>query len=376
MVSTKLPSATRLDNINLINKERDSEPETSVLLSLPSKKVFEPAENFSKFQKDKSNHHKMTHLEPHAVRRAQILQKYPQITKLFKKDPYTILWVFFIHFIQLYFCLLIKHYNFSLWKTLILALTIGAIFNHSLFVLIHDITHFNCFKTQTQNKIWAIFANLPQIIPSAIGFGRYHKDHHSFLGDAKYDPDIPTIFEINFFNTWYKKLFYVVFMPAFYGLRPYFKTPKKPSGFELINTLCCVIYGFLIFYFFGMQSFTYLFSSTWFGLSIHPVGAHVMAEHYEFCKGQDTYSYYGILNYLNFNMGYHIEHHDFPNIPWSKLPLVRKIAPEFYDNLPSINSYSKVVLKYIFDSSIGPWSRISIDSYSKIMDDDYDNKNI
>ena len=57
-------------------------------------------------------------------------------------------------------------------------------------------------------------------------------------------------------------------------------------------------------------------------------------------------------------------------VPWSKLPLVRKIAPEFYENLPTIGSYVKVVFKYVFDCNIGPWSRISIDSYSKIMEED------
>lgn len=341
--------------------------EESVLLELPTQKVNLPAEECSDFIKDKTAHHKMTHLEPHAVRRAKILAKYPQIAKLFKKDPYTILWVFFIHLAQIYFCSLISYFDFSYKQTFLLAFLIGAVLNHALFVLIHDITHFNCFKTQMQNKIWAIFANLPQIIPSAIGFGRYHKDHHSFLGDAKHDPDIPTVWEINFFNSWYKKLLFVVIMPVFYGLRPYFKTPKKPSNFEFVNIAACLIYAFLIFSVFGFKALLYLIASTWFGLSVHPVGAHVMAEHYEFYSGQDTYSYYGILNYFNFNMGYHIEHHDFPNIPWSKLPLVKKIAPDFYDNLPTISSYNKVVFKYIFDCTMGPWSRISIDSYSNIM---------
>jgi len=363
---------SNITNTPIANQEKQ---ESSILLEIPAKRESAPAEDFSDFTKDKTSHHKMTHMEPHAERRAQILAKHPQITKLFKKDPYTILWVFFIHFVQIYFCLLIKHYDFSCLSVFLLALFIGPIFNHALFVLIHDITHFNCFKTQTQNNLWAIFANLPQIIPSAISFGRYHKDHHSFLGDAMYDPDIPTIWEINFFNTWFKKLLFVIFMPIFYAFRPYFKTPKKLSNFEIFNIFACFVYALIIFSVFGIKALIYLFASTWFGLSLHPVGAHVMAEHYEFYKGQDTFSYYGALNYLNFNMGYHVEHHDFPNIPWSRLPLVRKIAPEFYENLPTISSYLKVVFKYVFDRNIGPWSRISIDSYSKIMDQENVQKN-
>ena len=60
----------------------------------------------------------------------------------------------------------------------------------------------------------------------------------------------------------------------------------------------------------------------------------------------------------NWNVGYHNEHHDFPKIPWSRLSKVKKIAPEFYDNLPSYNSYLWVMWKYITDPTVGPWSRV------------------
>jgi sphingolipid delta-4 desaturase len=339
----------------------------SILLEMPDKKTEQPATSFSSFDKDKTNFHKMDHIEPHSVRREQILTKYPEIKKLFKKEPKTILWVFYIHLIQFYMCYMIYYYNFDWNKIPFLAYGIGAALNHGLFVLIHDITHFNVSKSEKNNKLLAIFANLPQIIPSAIGFGRYHKDHHSFMGDQIHDPDIPTMWEIQFFNTFYKKLIYMLFMPLFYGLRPYFKAPKKPSNFEILNSISCFIYGFSIGYFLGMKAFIYLLLSTYFGLSIHPTSAHVLAEHYEFVKGQDTYSYYGWINYFNFNMGYHVEHHDFPNIPWNKLPEVRKIAPDFYENLPVIDSYFVVMYKYIFDSETGPWSRVTINSYENIM---------
>lgn len=31
-------------------------------------------------------------------------------------------------------------------------------------------------------------------IPSALSFGRYHSDHHNFMGEVDKDPDLPTYF--------------------------------------------------------------------------------------------------------------------------------------------------------------------------------------
>ena len=43
-----------------------------------------------------------------------------------------------------------------------------------------------------------------------------------------------------------------------------------------------------------------------------------------------TYSSYGLWNYLLFNTGYHNEHHTFANVPWNRLPKLRRLAPETF----------------------------------------------
>ena len=98
-----------------------------------------------------------------------------------------------------------------------------------------------------------------------------------------------------------------------------------------------------IVWFFGWLPVAYLFLSTAFALGVHPVGARWIQEHYVFREGQETYSYYGPLNKLSFNMGYHNEHHDFPQVPWSRLPKVRALAPEFYDHLYYHRSWTKLL---------------------------------
>jgi sphingolipid delta-4 desaturase len=44
-----------------------------------------------------------------------------------------------------------------------------------------------------------------------------------------------------------------------------------------------------------------------------------------------TYSDYRFTNLLFFNTGYHNEHHTFPNIPWSRLPALRALAPDVFN---------------------------------------------
>ena len=71
-----------------------------------------------------------------------------------------------------------------------------------------------------------------------------------------------------------------------------------------------------------------------------------------------TYSYYGPLNMLCFNVGYHNEHHDFPNIPWSRLPKLREFAPEYYNNLPFHRSWPLVIWKFITDPNVSTFNRV------------------
>jgi sphingolipid delta-4 desaturase len=126
----------------------------------------------------------------------------------------------------------------------------------------------------------------------------------------------------------------------------------------------------------------------------------------------ETFSYYGSLNLICWNVGYHNEHHDFPRVPGWKLPLgiflyfffcfplisfstsfslrfsfllyivmffllVKAIAPEFYDNLPSHKSWTYVLYRFVTDPSISLYSRVLRDKGLKeAPDDNYDNSNV
>jgi sphingolipid delta-4 desaturase len=251
----------------------------------------------------------------------------------------------------------VKNLSFGWW----LAATyfIGSYMNHALYVLMHDLIHFTMFESRDVNLLGAIVANLAQGLPSAISFGRFHRDHHAYLSVPMIDPDIPAPWEVKMFKYSYTKVLFIMILPFLYLGRPMFMHPKKISFYEALNWVVCISFNTFVYRQFGLQSVLYLIVGSLMGLSINPCGTHLLAEHFEYVKGQETFSYYGPLNYINLNMGLHVEHHDFPMMPWHRLSKLRKIAPEFYEKIPSHSSYLGVWIRFIFDDTMGAPCRIS-----------------
>jgi len=79
----------------------------------------------------------------------------------------------------------------------------------------------------------------------------------------------------------------------------------------------------------GAKPIGFLFLSSILVISLHPVGGRWIQEHYlTFPGDRETFSYYGPLNPVAFNVGYHNEHHDLMRVPWSRLPALRRMASE------------------------------------------------
>jgi hypothetical protein len=125
-----------------------------------------------------------------------------------------------------------------------------------------------------------------------------------------------------------------------------------------INLVCAVAYDVAIVYFCGSPGFLYLVFAFFFSIGLHPVGARWVQEHYTYDFDQETFSYYGPINRLALNMGYHNEHHDLPSIPWNNLPKLRAMAPEFYNNLKYHSSWSRLLLQFVFDRRYSLYSRV------------------
>jgi sphingolipid delta-4 desaturase len=301
--------------------------------------------------------------EPHASRRKLILAKYPEIKKLYGYDPNFRYVVLLLVSIQLTMAYYMRSCNG--WVFFLGAYVVGGTCNHMLLLSMHELCHNLGFKKMIHNRIFSLFANLPVGVPSAISFKRYHMDHHRYQGEDKIDVDIPTAVEGRIFQGTFMKLIFVLCQIIFYALRPLIVAPKKPGLWEAANAAICLVFNAIIAYTMGPWALAYLLLSTVLGAGLHPVAGHFIAEHYVFDKGIETYSYYGPLNFFAFNVGYHNEHHDFPSVPGCRLPQVRRIAAEFYDDLPQCKSWVGVLYNYITDPEITAFSRVKRNTLSK-----------
>ncbi|CAF0945653.1 unnamed protein product [Rotaria sordida] len=296
--------------------------------------------------------------EPHATRRKEMLKKYPEIKQLMGHNWRMAIQVVISVFIQIIVAILLRD---SSWlKLIFIGYIVGGTINHTLSLALHELTHNLAFGHARPycNRLLGFFANLPLGVPASITFKKYHLDHHRFQGDEMYDTDIPTYLEVYLFSSRIGKFFFLLIMPFIYTLRPVFIFPKPIHILEIINLIIILIFDGIMFYFFGYKTTAYFILSTILGLSIHPISGHFIAEHYVFKQGYETYSYYGPLNAITYNVGYHNEHHDFPYIPGRNLPKIRKIAPEYYDNLPCYTSWTKVLYDFVMNDNVGPWARV------------------
>jgi sphingolipid delta-4 desaturase len=187
---------------------------------------------------------------------------------------------------------------------------------------------------------------------------RYHIEHHKHLGEDGIDTDLPTRAELLLLNNVFGKVFFATFQILFYALRPGFVRTQTPTLWHGINLLVEISFDVLLVRTCGWTPFIYLIMSSFFAGSLHPLAGHFIAEHYLWDGlPQETYSYYGPLNVLAYNVGFHNEHHDFPSVPWTKLPALRKLAPEYYDALPAHPSWPMVLVNFIFDKEAGIYAR-------------------
>jgi len=187
-------------------------------------------------------------------------------------------------------------------------------------------------------------------------FRRHHMMHHNHIGVIGVDNDLPKKIEQQAIsNRPLRKLLWLFFYPVLGGsLRGYVGAPDR---WEITGSLVVIAFDVLVYLAMGPAAFAYLAASAFLSGGLHPVAAHFIHEHYLWDERQETYSYYGPLNHVTENMGYHVEHHDFFDVPGSRLPELSRMAREYYEPLVSHRSWTGVLCTFITSPRLSHYSR-------------------
>jgi sphingolipid 4-desaturase/C4-monooxygenase len=297
--------------------------------------------------------------EPHRERTRELLRRHPEIRALIGPNAATWWWTVGIVALQIVVAWLVADQRW--WVVLAVAYTVGAFANHALFVMIHECAHRLVFKRTTPNILTALLANLPQFFPGAMGFCKYHLKHHSFQGVYELDGDLPYRWEARVVGrSPLRKALWLLLFPVFQALRPW-RVKEVPlwDRWTAANLVVQVAFDVLVWAVLGPKALAYFALSLFFSIGLHPLGARWIQRHYLTAEGeQETFSYYGALNRVAFNVGYHNEHHDFPSVAWNRLPRIRALAPEMYESLSSHRSWARLLWRFLFDRDLTLFSRV------------------
>ena len=199
------------------------------------------------------------------------------------------------------------------------------------------------------------------------------------------DADLPTVAEAMVLDSVLGKAFFCTFQILFYAIRPMMIYRIPISRIHIFNIVVQIGFDIGLVRATGqMTPLVYLLLSSFLAGSLHPCAGHFIAEHYllktssspspgrrrggqslgehqhqrqhqdqENKTQQETFSYYGPLNLLTYQVGLHNEHHDFPAIPWTRLPTLHHIAADFYTPLACHHSWVAVIWNFIWDADVG-----------------------
>jgi sphingolipid 4-desaturase/C4-monooxygenase len=311
---------------------------------------------------------RVTYDEPHAARGRRMLAAHPELRGLAGPQPWSAVWTVGLVVLQCALALTIGRRGWMLWVPT--AYLVGATIDHALWALIHECSHNLVFRSRTANRLVAIAANLPLVFPGAISFCKYHLLHHRHMGDLELDAGVPGPTESRVIGrSGVAKALWVGGTVIVQGIvRPRRLTRVTLlDGWTIVNAVVQVSCMILLIATTGGAPFRYLLVSSIFAIGLHPLGARWIQEHFELAPGQETYSYYGPLNKVSFNVGFHNEHHDIVTIPWSRLPQVRRLAPEFYEGLHSYSSWTALLLTFLRSPNITLFNYVVRPSRSRAL---------
>lgn len=286
----------------------------------------------------------------HNARRRKIFQNHPEARALVGRNPWSAALVLFMVALQLSLAVWLSDLPWFL--VVMAAFIVGAVTAHSLSTFIHEASHDLIFRTPLANRIIAIIANVPLVFPAAIDFRDKHLLHHKHLGEPDgADTQAPLDWDFAFATTPIRTFIWHCIGPM---MPRGVVTRNSHATWLWVNWLvhAAVLVPFTML--FGFNALLFLGASGFFAFGPHPVAARRYGEHLTLGKDQPTTSYYGPYNWVSFNIGHHVEHHDVPSIPWNRLPKLKALAHEQYAPLAFVTSWRELIWQLFTVKGEGP----------------------
>lgn len=296
--------------------------------------------------------------DPHLARARAMLRAHPELKTLVGPSPVTFLLTIGVVAAQLGLATLAGRIGVG-WA-LVLAYGVGAWGSHVAWVLIHEATHGLVSRRRFVNHLTGLLANVPLLIPSYLSFRRFHLLHHRHQGDYRLDADLPSVAEARALGRGpFSKALWLLAYPICQVTRlARFAPLGVVNRAALLNIAYTLAVDAALVLLLPWQGLVYLAASLFFSVGLHPLGARWIQEHYVLKHPQETYSCYSPANVLQLNVGCHVEHHDLPFVAWNRLPRVRAMAPEYYGDLHSHRSWTRLLLHFLFTRDVTLFSRV------------------
>ena len=321
--------------------------------------------------------------EWHVHRRKAILQAHPEIRKLrpLPKPVYISMMIVLI-VLHLGAGAAITMYSDTsfiwLW-TIVLAATAGAFFAYAMQQLTHECCH-SPYRSLNSGPVLLADFMTGTTGPTSFYLYYYHAHikHHANTGYDS-DPDVrfhghwaippkwlarSRIGRLTWLTLFSLFTCEILIIEHVMGRLP--QPRMRLNNKSLIVTLAGK-YAFmaLTFWFGGFWCFLYFRLAAGFSLGAfgHPYAGFWLMQHAAKIHNgfQPTLSYSGsrLWHWLTLGELYHVEHHDFPWIPFTKISKVSQMAPEFYQPLYTVPSIRRLIWAWISHTDGSPWMDVA-----------------
>ncbi len=320
--------------------------------------------------------------EWHRRRRQEILRGHPEILT-FKAPPAIVYVGLMAGCIALQLAMggmvaLHAHQAFiGLW-TLALAATIGAFCAYALQQMTHEACH---TQPRRSTRLLALAADIMLGTSGPCFYSYYfqcHLPHHANTGDEG-DPDIMMHGHWAVLPKWAAGTrigrflwlsllglftFEILIIENLVGRIP---QPRLSIRNRRLVALLLLKYAFmgLVWAIGGIWCLVYFRLAAAFSLGAfgHPYAGFWLMQHASVAGNgfQPTVSYGGswLWHWLTLGELYHVEHHDFPWVPFNRIAEVRQVAPAYYRDLCVVPSVWRLTWQWLSHTDGSPWMDVA-----------------